>query len=72
MDKEWIIDVLGDLRVFAQKNELPLLAGQLNETLAVAKAEIDRRHHGAHLRVVEVDGSATGTVHRKTGTGSDA
>ena len=72
MDKEWIIDVLGDLRVFAQKNELPLLARQLDETLAIAKIEIDHRRQGTHLRVVEADGAASGTVHRKVRTSADA
>jgi hypothetical protein len=36
----WIIDVLTDLRTFAQKNDLPLLAVQLEETALVGKAEI--------------------------------
>lgn len=40
MAKEWIIDVLGDLRGFAQTNDLPTLADQLEETLVVAVAEI--------------------------------
>jgi len=32
MGKDWIIDVLADLRTFAQKNDLPILAVQLEET----------------------------------------
>lgn len=40
MGNDWIIDVLADLRAFAQKNDLPLLAVQLDETSLVAQAEI--------------------------------
>jgi len=40
MGNDWIIDVLADLRTFAQKNDLPLLAVQLDETALVAKVEI--------------------------------
>ena len=39
MGNDWIIDVLADLRTFAQKNDLPLLAVQLEETALVAQAE---------------------------------
>lgn len=40
MGNDWIIDVLADLRTFAQKNDLPLLAIQIDETALVAQAEI--------------------------------
>lgn len=40
MGNDWIIDVLADLRTFAQKNGLPLLAVQLDETAVIARAEI--------------------------------
>ena len=40
MGNDWIIDVLADLRTFAQKNDLSLLAVQMNETALVAKVEI--------------------------------
>lgn len=40
MSKEWIIDVLGDLRSFAQANAMPTLAEQLEEAIMVAAAEI--------------------------------
>ncbi|CTQ33375.1 hypothetical protein [Jannaschia rubra] len=40
MSKEWIIDVLGDLRGFAQANAMPTLAAQLDESIMVAATEI--------------------------------
>ena len=42
MGNDWIIDVLADLRSFAHKNELPLLAAQLNDATLVAQAEISQ------------------------------
>lgn len=40
MSKKWILDVLADLRAFAQMNDLPRLAEQLDETALIAAAEI--------------------------------
>lgn len=40
MKSEWIIDVLADLKLFAELNELPLLAEQLDDTAIVALTEI--------------------------------
>lgn len=40
MGHKWIIDVLADLRRFAQKNDLPLLAAQLEDASEVAATEI--------------------------------
>ena len=40
MENEWILDVIADLRAFARQNQLPVLAGQLDETLLLAVAEI--------------------------------
>ncbi|EEW26115.1 hypothetical protein [Rhodobacter ferrooxidans] len=40
MRNEWIFDVLSDLRSFAQKNNLPALAAQVDMALNVARAEI--------------------------------
>lgn len=40
MPNEWIIDVLGDLRAFASDNDMPTLADQIDEALAVAAVEI--------------------------------
>lgn len=40
MSKEWIIDVLGDVRGFANANGLPNLAKELESALLVASVEI--------------------------------
>ncbi len=40
MGHKWIIDVLTDLRSFAQDNDLALLADQLAQTTMVASVEI--------------------------------
>ncbi|MGJ8544442.1 MAG: hypothetical protein ACSHWZ_03285 [Sulfitobacter sp.] len=40
MQKDWILDVLADLRNFATVNQLPALAEQLEDTAIVALAEI--------------------------------
>lgn len=47
MGQKWIIDVLADLRAFADQNELPLLAHQLDVTSTVAQAEIASMLEGA-------------------------
>lgn len=38
--QRWIIDVLADLKTFAEHNDLPLLAAKLGETAQVALVEI--------------------------------
>lgn len=35
----WILDVLSDLKTFADQNDLPVLARQLEDTVIVAEAE---------------------------------
>lgn len=40
MSKEWIIDVMGDLRAFAIANDLPALAVRLDDALVTATYEI--------------------------------
>lgn len=36
----WILDVLADLKAYASKNDLPALAGRLDETRRLAELEI--------------------------------
>lgn len=43
MRHDWIIDVLHDLRAYALKNRLPVLAERTEDLLAVAVAEIAAR-----------------------------
>lgn len=40
MQNEWILDVLADLKTFAQKNGLGALAEQLDDTRYVASTEL--------------------------------
>jgi hypothetical protein len=40
MGRDWIIDVLADLRSFARDNDLPMLRAQLEEAELVAQVEI--------------------------------
>ena len=40
MEHDWILDVLADLRNYANRNELPALAEQLQETALLAAVEI--------------------------------
>ena len=47
MGQKWIIDVIADLRAFADQNGLPLLAHQLDVTSVVAQAEIEKMLEGA-------------------------
>jgi hypothetical protein len=46
MSKDWIIEVLGDLRGFATMNEMPTLAAQLEESIVVAIAEVSQAERG--------------------------
>ncbi|CTQ48984.1 hypothetical protein [Jannaschia donghaensis] len=58
MTKDWIIDVLGDLRGFARANGLPTLAEELEGALAVAALEIAQPPTGQ----AERDGAETGRL----------
>ena len=42
MTNDWIIDVLADLKSFAQANGLPALAEQLDDTTLVAASELSQ------------------------------
>lgn len=47
MGQKWIIDVIADLRAFADQNGLPLLAHQLEVTSSIAQAELASMLEGA-------------------------
>ena len=49
MSQEWIIDVLIDLRKFAEKNNLGRLAEQLDDTIHIAAAEISDLAQGGDV-----------------------
>lgn len=42
MQQDWVLDVLADLRAFARSNSLSTLAEQLDDTIMVAAADIER------------------------------
>lgn len=50
MKNEWILDVLADLRQFAQVNDLSVLAEQLDDTCLIAASELASKTegHAAH------------------------
>lgn len=47
MGQKWIINVIADLREFADLNGLPLLAAQLDATASIAQSEIALMLEGA-------------------------
>ena len=67
MGHKWIIDVLADLKSFAQANDLALLADQLEQTANVALAEITSKSAGVPLAAVCNDDDKVGQVYQKTG-----
>ena len=40
MKNDWILEVLGDLKGFASKNDLPALSEQLDDTFRIAVSEL--------------------------------
>ena len=57
MGRDWIIDVLADLRMFARKNDMPLLTAQLEEASLVAEVEIANCTEPTHM-TPQSDGDA--------------
>jgi hypothetical protein len=47
MHNDWILDVLADLRSFAEVNGMPRLASHLDETTLLAATEIADSRNGA-------------------------
>lgn len=66
MGNDWIIGVLADLRNFAQTNDLPLLATQLEETSLVANAELAQVSQRA-LVTVRGESAETGSIFAQAG-----
>jgi len=63
MGHRWIIDVLADLKSFAQANDMVLLADQLEQTTTVAAAEITSNSAGMPLAAVRSDDKQAGPVY---------
>ena len=66
MGHKWILDVLTDLRSFAQQNQLELLAEQLAQTAKVASVEIATTSEIASV-VVCGDDDHVGSFARRAG-----
>jgi hypothetical protein len=50
MKDKWILDVLDNLLIFAERNELPALAAGVTETRRIALAELAARENAALLK----------------------
>jgi len=61
MRSDWVLDVLADLRNFAQANDLPKLAEQLDDTALIATAEFATRDERSAKRGRVRDEQNTGT-----------
>ena len=68
MGNDWIIGVLADLKNFAQKNDLPLLAVQLDETSLVAEAELAQWSERAPV-TVRGESAEAGSIFAQAGAG---
>lgn len=68
MANDWIIDVLADLKTFASENGLVALAGQLDDTMLVATAEVSSTG-GAANEMVSWDVGNTGRNNRTVTAG---
>lgn len=66
MSQDWMIDVLQDLRKFAQKNKLKKLAEQLDDTIHIAVEEITAKV--PNDAAVEPYARPDGSVPRARGT----
>ena len=64
MGADWILDVLTDLKSYAAKNGLGLLAEQLDDTRLIAAAELASFEAKRAPLTGRVDGAATGATHR--------
>jgi hypothetical protein len=51
MTHDWILDVLSDLKSFARKNDLPILAEQLGDTQLIAMSELKSADAGVSWAV---------------------
>ena len=66
---DWILDVLADLKAFAQQADLPVLAEQLDDTALVALAEIASLQERAQQRLAHGQNEPTGKHSGDSGAG---
>ena len=67
MNADWILDVLTDLKSYATKNGLGVLAEQLDDTRLVAAAELASLETRRAPLTGRVDGAGAGATHRAAG-----
>ncbi len=72
MGHDWILDVLADLKAYADQNDLPALARQLDETARIASAEIASSRDGTPIAAILDDGASLGRISRAAGGGRGA
>lgn len=60
MQQEWVLDVLADLKAFAQQNGMFNLAEQLDDTLMVAAGELALHGPGARGADHELEAGTIG------------
>jgi hypothetical protein len=71
MDDDWILDVIADLKTFAEANDLPFLAISLNDALRVAQIELaSRLAEEPPLRERGVGGSRPIAIYVRRGRGT--
>lgn len=62
MQNDWILDVLADLKSFAESNGLGALAQQLDDTAMIAAAEISSCTNGVQTKAYgDTDSNRSGT-----------
>ncbi len=66
MGHDWILSVLTDLKTYAEQNGLGSLAGQLDDTLLVAQADITGVSRKAPI-LVTGDSGTSGHISREAG-----
>ena len=67
MSGDWILDVLTDLKSYASKNGLGVLAEQLDDTRLVAAAELASLNVRRAPLTGRVDGAGSGAADRAPG-----
>lgn len=70
MGHKWIIDVLADLKSFAQENDLVRLAADLERTTNVAAAEIASVSTGEPPSAASGNEESVGYAHSQLGSGN--
>lgn len=64
MGSDWILDVLTDLKTYAKKNGMSVLAEQLDDARLVAAAELATRDSQRSPLTGSIDAASVGATHR--------